>query len=258
MHRKAEERGEPLQVGIVIGIDPITLFAVCSRVPEGFEFIYASALKGEEIELFELENGIHVPHAEIAFEGYIHPDVRVKEGPLVDITKTYDLVRDEPLIQLTKMYHRENFIYHAIIPGGREHQILMGVPYEPLIFDAVSRVVQVKNLLLTEGGCCYLHAVIQIVKDREKDGRKAIFSAFSAHHSLKHVVIVDDDIDPFDPKDVEFAIATRVRGDRDIIIVPNVRGSTTDPSSKNGIGTKVGIDATKVISEAERFERIWR
>jgi UbiD family decarboxylase len=101
-----------------------------------------------------------------------------------------------------------------------------------------------------------LHAVVQIEKQTEGDGKNAIMAAFAAHTSLKHVVVVDDDIDIFDLHDVEFAIATRVKGDMDVMIIPNVRGSSLDPrGAPDGTTTKMGIDATKVLKEAQNFER---
>ncbi len=258
LHKKAAGNGEPLPVAIVIGIDPVTLFAISTRVPEGKEFNYASALKGEPIELFECENGIKVPHAEIVLEGYIHPTELVDEGPFVDISGTYDLVRKQPVIHLTSMMHRRDPIYHALMPGGSEHHILMGIPYEPLIFNEVKKVADVKKVVMTPGGCYYFHAVVQIHKRNDDEAKHAIDATFAAHKSLKHVIIVDDDINIFDPNDIEFAIATRVKGDEDIYIYPNVRGSTLDPRSENGIGTKVGIDATMDLTKRWKFERVKR
>ncbi len=255
LHKKASGQGQKLPVAIAIGIDPITMFAACTRVPHGEEFNYASALKGEPVELFRCENGVYVPHAEIVLEGYIHPTRCAPEGPFVDITGTYDLEREEPVIELTRMMHRKDFIYHGILPAGGEHKLLMGVPYEPRIYEAVSKIAKVKNVVLTEGGCCYLHAVVQIEKQRKEDGQNAILAALSAHHSLKHVIVVDDDINIFDPNDIEYAMATRVRGDRDAMIIPHVRGSSLDPcNAPDGTTTKMGIDATKPIGE-EKFER---
>ncbi|MDI6888893.1 MAG: UbiD family decarboxylase [Methanocellales archaeon] len=255
LHKKASERGKPLPIAIAIGIDPITLFAACTRVPEGEEFNYASALKRAPVELFRCENGIRVPHAEMVLEGYIHPTRRAPEGPFVDITGTYDLTREEPVIELTRMMHRRDFIYHGILPAGGEHKLLMGVPYEPRIYEAVGKIAKVKNVVLTEGGCCYLHAVVQIEKQREEDGKNAILAALSAHHSLKHVIVVDDDINIFDLNDIEYAMATRVKGDRDVMTIPHVRGSSLDPcNAPDGTTTKMGIDATKTIGE-EKFER---
>ncbi|KKH46419.1 UbiD family decarboxylase [Methanosarcina sp. 1.H.A.2.2] len=256
LHKKAIEKGETLPVAIVIGCDPTIIYATSTRVPVGKEFEYAAALRGAPVELFECSNGIKVPHSEIVLEGYIDPVEKVDEGPFVDITGTYDVVRKEPVIRITRVIHRKDPIYHGILPAGPEHLLMMGVPYEPRIYRAVGEVTTVKNVVLTEGGCCYLHAVVQIEKQTEGDGKNAIMAAFAAHTSLKHVVVVDEDINIFDPNDVEFAIATRVKGDMDIMIIPNVRGSSLDPrGAPDGTTTKVGIDATKVLIEKENFER---
>jgi UbiD family decarboxylase len=256
LHKKALEKGEPLPVAIVIGCDPTIIYATSTRVPVGKEFEYAAALRGSPVELFECKNGVTVPHAEIVLEGYIDPVEKIDEGPFVDITGTYDVVRKEPVVRITRIIHRKDPIYHGILPAGPEHLLMMGVPYEPRIYRAVGEVTTVKNVVLTEGGCCYLHAVVQIEKQTEGDGKNAIMAAFAAHTSLKHVVIVDDDINIFDPNDVEFAIATRVKGDVDILIIPNVRGSSLDPrGAPDGTTTKVGIDATKVLIEKKNFER---
>ena len=256
LHKKAAEKGRPLPVAIVLGCDPTIIYATSTRVPVGKEFEYASALRGAPVELFECENGIKVPHSEIILEGYVDPTEKIDEGPFVDITGTYDLVRKEPVIHITRIIHRKDPIYHGILPAGPEHLLMMGVPYEPRIYRAVGEVTTVKNVVLTEGGCCYLHAVVQIEKQTEGDGKNAIMAAFAAHTSLKHVVVVDEDINIFDPHDVEFAVATRVKGDIDILIIPNVRGSSLDPrGAPDGTTTKVGIDATKVLVEKENFER---
>jgi UbiD family decarboxylase len=156
------------------------------------------------------------------------------------------------------MMHRRDPIYHALMPAGSEHHILMGVPYEPLIYNEVKKVADVRNVALTPGGCYYFHAAVQIHKNSDDDAKKAIEATFAAHKSLKHVVVVDEDINIFDPNDIEFAIATRVKGDEDIYIYPNVRGSTLDPRSENGIGTKVGFDATMDLSKKWKFERVKR
>ncbi|MHC1755966.1 MAG: UbiD family decarboxylase [Methanosarcina sp.] len=256
LHKKAAEKGEPLPVAIVLGCDPTIIYATSTRVPVGKEFEYAAALRGAPIELFECSNGIKVPHSEIVLEGYVDPIEKVDEGPFVDITGTYDVVRKEPVIRITRIIHRKDPIYHGILPAGPEHLLMMGVPYEPRIYRAVGEVTTVKNVVLTEGGCCYLHAVVQIEKQTEGDAKNAIMAAFAAHTSLKHVVVVDEDINIFDPNDVEFAIATRVKGDMDILIIPNVRGSSLDPrGAPDGTTTKVGVDATKILIEKENFER---
>lgn len=253
--QEAGKKEEDVPVAIAIGVDPVVLIAASTRVPLDMEFQYASALRGGPIDLVELDNGVLVPHAEIVLEGYITRQ-RATEGPFVDITGTRDLVRQEPVVQLTKMMTTEDPIYQALLPAGGEHKMLMGIPYEPLIFKAVSKVAKVKKVLLTDGGCCYFHAVIQIEKETESDARRAIDAALEAHKSLKHVLVVDTDIDIYNPADLEYAIATRFRGDQDALMYPNIRGSTLDPRSSDGITTKVGIDATARLDKLWKFERV--
>ena len=101
-----------------------------------------------------------------------------------------------------------------------------------------------------------MHAVVQIKKEGEGEAKNAIIAAFAAHPSLQTVVVVDDDIDIFDPKDVEYAIATRVRWDEDVVLISGVKGSSLDPSAKNGLTTKIGIDATMELGEEKRYERV--
>ncbi len=258
LHKKALANGERLPVAIVIGMHPLVLFASCSRVPENKELPFAAELLGGEISVYTLPNGVRVPDAEIVLEGYIGSETAV-EGPYVDITRTYDPERIQPVIELTGMYTKPGFIYHGLINAGDEHKLLMGAPYEPLIYKAVAGVTGVTDVVLTKGGCGYLHGVVQIKKRTEGDGKNAIMAAFAAHTSLKHVVIVDGDINPGDPSDVEFAIATRVRADRDTLIIPGVRGSSLDPSKiGDGLNVKMGIDATMELGKEQEFlKAVW-
>ncbi|WOF17290.1 UbiD family decarboxylase [Methanoplanus sp. FWC-SCC4] len=247
--------GEKLPVAIIIGAHPAVTFASCTRVPEEKELPFAAELLGGEIDVYECPNGVKVPDAEIVLEGYITAEL-VDEAPFVDITGTYDPVRLGPVIEITGMHIKNDPIYHGILPGGNEHKLLMGMPYEPKIYRTVSGVTTVRNVSLTTGGCGYLHGVVQIRKNTEGDAKNAIMAAFAAHTSLKHVVIVDEDIDLFNMEDVEYAIATRVRGDKDIMVIEGVRGSSLDPCRiGDGLNVKVGVDATMVMGKEDEFIR---
>ncbi|MCP1662888.1 MAG: UbiD family decarboxylase [Methanocalculus sp. MSAO_Arc1] len=255
LQRSACSAGEKLPVGIAIGVHPAVTFASCTRVPEGKELAYAAELMGGELRVQTLQNGVCVPEAEYILEGYL-TDKTATEGPFVDITGTYDPVRSQPVIEITGIAKRPDPIYHGIMPAGAEHRLLMGAPYEPRIYQSVAGVTKVRDVLLTPGGAGYLHAVVQIEKQTEGDGKNAIMAAFAAHTSLKHVCVVDCDIAIHDPGDVEFAIATRVRGDRDIMIIPGVRGSSLDPSRiADGLNVKVGVDATIPAGKEEEYVR---
>lgn len=257
-YKRAEERDESLDVAICIGLHPAVFFACAYPVPLGYdEFKLASSLMGSPIELVRCRNvNLEVPSdSEIVIEGKMLANERVDEGPFADITGTYDIVRKQPVIEVSRIIHRKNPIYHALLPSSKEHRIFMGMPQEPKIFSAVKKVANVKNVCLTDGGCNWLHGVVSIAKKTEGDGRKAIDAALEAHRSMKHVVIVDDDIDIFDNKRVEYAIATRFQAHERTTIRKGVKGSSLDPSASEGaITTKVGIDATKVLDKGNAFE----
>ena len=255
MLKRALAKGENLPVAVTIGTHPAVTFASCTRVPTGMELPFAAELMGGELKVKRCNNGVIVPDAEIVLEGFITADL-VEEGPFVDITGTYDPVRMQHVIEFTGMYTKPDFIYHGILPGGDEHKMLMGAPYEPKIYKAVAGVTEVKNVVLTKGGCGYLHAVVQIRKSTQGDAKNAIMAAFAAHTSLKHVVVVDEDIDPGNPQEVEYAIATRVRGDVDVMVITGVRGSSLDPCQcEDGTNVKIGVDATMVSGREADFTR---
>ena len=257
--QKAQKLGKDLDIAIAIGMDPAILLASTTSISIDYnEMEVANAFKDGELTLIKCGD-LEVPQADIILEGKISVTETVAEGPFVDLTDTYDIIRDQPIINLEKMHiKKDNPAYHAIIPAGFEHKLLQGLPQEPRIYYSVKNAVPtVENVVLTEGGCCWLHAVVSINKQTEGDGKNAIMAALSAHPSLKHCVVVDTDVDVFDAEDVEYAIATRVKCDRDIMIVPNVRGSSLDPVAKSdGTTTKIGVDATKSLKTLEKFERV--
>ncbi len=257
--QKAKKENKDLDIAIAIGMDPAILLASTTSIPIDYnEMDVANAFKDGNLTLIKCGE-LEVPQADIILEGKISVTETVAEGPFVDLTDTYDIIRDQPVINLEKMHiKKDNPCYHAIIPAGFEHKLLQGLPQEPRIFKSVKNAVPtVENVVLTEGGCCWLHAVVSINKQTEGDGKNAIMAALSAHPSLKHCVVVDCDVNVFDAEDVEYAISTRVKGDRDIMIVPNVRGSSLDPvAESDGTTTKIGVDATKSLKSLEKFERV--
>jgi len=259
-YKKAEEMNEPLEVAIAIGMNPSALLASCTSIPiTADELEVANTFQKGNMKLVKCDTvDLEVPDCEILLEGKILPNERDSEGPFVDLTDTYDVVRQEPIIKLDKMHYKENPLYHAIMPAGNEHKLLQGLPQEPRIYRAVQNTVPtVQNVVLTEGGCCWLHAAVSIKKQTPGDGKNVIMAALAAHPSLKHCVVVDEDVDIFDTNDLEYAIATRVKADEDILIVPGARGSSLDPrATPEGTTTKLGVDATKLLDKLEKFERV--
>jgi UbiD family decarboxylase len=201
---------------------------------------------------------LYVPdHAEIVIEGRILKD-RTHEEWMVEMLRTYDFKRKQPVFELEKIRFRDGAIYHDILPGYAEHRLLMGLPVEAKMFDYVKNVVPTTQAVhLTDGGSNWLAAVIQIKKRLEGEPKNVLMAAFSAHPSLKMAIVVDADIDPTDPVAVEYAIATRSQADKDFVIMPNAKGSSLDPSSDqtNLLTTKLGIDATaSLLKPKEGFE----
>jgi len=208
---------------------------------------------------------LEVPaECEVVLEGRITPRLG-DEGPFIDLTETWDIIRRQPVVEIDCITHRQSPIYHALLPGGLEHKLLMGLPREPTIFQAVAEVADCRAVSVTPGGMSWLHAVVQIEKRTEEDGRRAIEAAFRGHGSLKHVVVVDVDVDPFDAAAVEWAVATRFQADRDLMIFPDRPSSSLDPSAKMVPGqkarsAKMGLDATipwrdpggRALSQLER------
>jgi len=258
----AKESGKDLEISISIGVPPAIMLAASSPVPFGVnEFEVANALMDNDLRLIKCENAdAYVPaEAELVLEGKISATKEVAEGPFVDITGTYDIERKQPVVEVVGVMHRKDYVYQALLPSGAEHRLLMGLPHEVLIWDAVSKVVpKVYAVNLSVGGSGWLHAIISIEKQLDGDGKNALLAAFAAHPSLKHAVVVDSDIDVFNVSDVEWAIATRFQASEDLLVIKNVRGSTLDSSAdqETGLTTKMGVDATRPFTKPkEKFER---
>jgi len=257
LYLRAKSRGQDLPVSVVIGVHPAIMVAAASSPRFGvFEVDVASKLLGN---LWVYESPVHgnpVPlGSAVVIEGLLSRDM-AEEGPYADVVGTYDRVRNQPVLKVLKVYLDVNELTHVILSGGLEASLLIGFTKEAAIWEAVSKVVaRVHKVRLTPASGGWLHAIISIDKRHEGDAKNAIMAAFVAHPSLKQVIVVDSDIDPDDPSQVEWAIATRFQADEDLVIVRNARGSTLDPSSRDGLTAKMGIDATKPLNAGMEYEK---
>jgi len=238
-----------IEMAVCIGNSVAVMVAASLGPPPGVdEFSIANAL--DKTSLVKcITKDLEIPaESEFVIEGRLTRDLD-REGPFVDLTETRDFERQEPVFVVDCITHRKDAMYQALIPGRFEHKILMGMPKEPTIYYEVSKVVDCKNVLVTMGGGSWLHGIVQIKKKHPDDGKKAIEAAFNGHKSMKHVTIIDDDVDIYSPNAVEWAMATRFQGDKDMIVKPNQPGSSLDPSGiheagKKTLTTKIGFDAT--------------
>lgn len=264
MYGEREAAGRPLEIAIVIGTDTACrLGAVTwgSKIPLGLdEFSIAGALREQPVDLVKCETvDVWVPaDAEIVIEGEILPGVRQPEGPMAEFTGNYGEVWENPVIKVKAITHRKNPIYQDLLTFTPEHHLLLGLPYEPVVYSLVkARMPNIRSVCVTPAGCGKFHAVISITKTHEGDGKDTIIAGLYSIWDIKLVTVVDDDVNPFDPADVEWAVSTRFQADRDLVVISGAKGNELDPSlPAPGITAKMGIDATKPIGRSLRFDRI--
>src|SRR5580700_3158416 len=263
--QRALERKEPLPISISIGTHPIEITGSGYRAPLGVdEMAIAGGIRGEAVALAPCQT-VDVPYiadAEIVLEAEVLPTGWTwPEGRFGEFTRLMGGLHWNPLVRIKAIAMRKDAVYYNLHMPWENTWLAAPTRYAAIRQALRTAGVVVKDINVTLGGCAFWHAVISI-KKHPGEAKNALLAALSVM-DLKHVVVVDDDIDVFDPMDVEWAIATRVQGDRDIMIVTNARGKPLDPSlAPTPVGVvpttaKVGIDAT--IPEGvprERYERI--
>jgi anhydromevalonate phosphate decarboxylase len=257
-----KKTGGELDIAICIGNSTATLLSAATTLPMGVDELGMANIL-EKTDLVKCQTvDLEVPaDTEFVLEGRITKE-KAAEGPFLDLTGIVDRERQQPVVEIKCITHRQNPLYQTILAGKNEHKFLMGMPKEPTIYNEVGKVCQVKDVYITPGGCSWLHAVVQIKKENADDGKKAIAAAFKGHGSLKHCVVVDEDINIYDPQDVEWAIATRFQADKNATVMSNQPGSSLDPSGdlsegKKATTAKAGLDATApLVSTGKGFKKV--
>jgi UbiD family decarboxylase len=253
-----QELGQ-VEVAVCVGNPPSLLAAAATSVEIGTnELEIANTLQPFQVVRAKTVDVLVPAQAEFVLEGVVYRDRRQAEGPFVDLTETYDVVRQEPVFEVKAITHRKDAIWQALLPGALEHKLLMGMPREPTIYSKVSEVARCLDVNVSPGGSSWLHAVVQIDKQNEDDGIKAIHAAFAGHRSCKHVFVVDKDINIYNPQEVEWALATRFQGDKDLVVMEKEVGSSLDPSAEPGTHrtTRVGFDLTRPLEvKGKTFEK---
>jgi 2,5-furandicarboxylate decarboxylase 1 len=265
-YKEAETRNEALEVAVVIGVDPLTLLASQAIAPiDCDELEIAGALHGAPLPVVKCQtNGVHVPaNSEIVIEGRLLPGVRELEGPFGEFPKYYSAKERREVIAVDAITHRNNPIYHTIVPAEMEHLLLGSIPREATILAHLQRSFpNVLDVHLSIGGVGRYHLFIKIRKTHEGQPKNVICAAFGAHYDIKQVVVVDEDVEVHEPKQVEWAVATRFQADRDLVVIPGAQGSVLDPSTTvgqqfgegvappahlQGLSAKMGLDATRPV-----------
>ena len=257
----AEEGGRALEAAIAVGVDPLTLLASQAIAPlDVDELEVAGALQRRPLPVVKcLTSDLRVPaEAEIVIEGRFLPGVREPEGPFGEFPQYYGERADRHVLEIDVVTHRRDAIFHTIVGGGLEHLLLGAIPREATLLAHLRRSFpNVRDVHLSKGGVCRYHLYVQIDKRQEGEAKNIMLGAFAGHYDVKQVIVVDADVDIHDPAEVEWAVATRFQADRDLVIIPESQGSKLDPSARDGVGAKMGLDATKPLAAGEMvFKRI--
>ncbi len=258
-HKFLERNGE-VEAAYCVGNTANVLVAAAISVQTGIDEMYiANALEKTRVTKAKSVNLLIPADCEVVLEGRVFMKERAAEGPFIDITDTFDVIRQEPVFEVRKITHRRDPIWQALLPGALEHKLLMGMPKEPTIFKKVTEAgVRCLDVNVNPGGCSWLHAIVKIDKKNEDDGKKAVLAAFEGHKSCKHVFVVDKDINIYDPLQVEWSMATRFQADRGLVNKGKEPGSSLDPSAEPGtkITNKVGFDLTApIVTKGKSFSR---
>jgi UbiD family decarboxylase len=258
---KAHAQGKPLPVAIVIGLDPSVYIATVAPFPFGVdEVAMAGALRGEPVPMVPCETiPLEVPaSAEVVIEGEIPPGVMRDEGPFGEFTGYYGDRAPRPVIQVKAITHRKDLIFQESYEGLPHHEtcVVSGISNEAELMRQCP-LPGIKKVHFTSGGGGYLHAVVSVKKAYDGYGKMVGLSVLgtTAGRTVKIVTVVDDDIDPNDIAQVDWAVTTRVRVDRDIEIIKDLSANVLDPTMTShekrasSMTDKMIIDATKPILE---------
>lgn len=252
--QRYRELGRKMEVAIVVGNHPAIMVASQMLVPDD-ELDIAGGMFREPVRLVRCKTvDLEVPaEAEIVLEGVIDPDETHMEGPFGEFPGTYSPARNNPLVRINAMTTRERPMFQMIVGSNHPEHLWTGaIAREATLFRSVRAVVPtVKGVSLTEGGVCRFHAVIAIGKRTEGEGKLAALAAMASQDLLKHITVVDDDIDYFDATEVEWAIATRMRAAKDVQVIHDVKSNPVDPMAVDRTISKLIIDATLRMDERD-------
>jgi len=248
--RAAQTRGEKLDIAVTIGNHPAVMLAACLYLGLGEdELKVAGGLFGEPVEVARCrDSDLSVPaHCECVLEGKLDAGETIDEGPVSEFHGLYENYGAGIVATFSRLTRRRDALFQVILPGyHREHCLIGGVAIAAGLARAVrASVPALKEVAVGFGGAGRLHAVVALHDPRPGEARKAMFAVWAAVNLVKQVIVVDDDVDPWDPVAVEWAVATRMQPQRDFVIVPDVRADRAEPLEKDGTIAKFGIDATR-------------
>lgn len=251
-----EEHNEPMPVAIVIGHHPAMYMGAVSKIYGiGGEMEAMGGFLQEPLEVVQGETiPMTVPaRAEIVIEGWIHPGKRHYEGPFGEWPKYYSKDGDQPYIEVSAITMRKDAIMQELFNAHAEHLTIGALPRMGSLYRQIKGVVPHTTAVnLPYSGCGRIYCYISIKKRSDGEPKQAAFAALATEPNIKHVYIVDEDIDVFNENEVLWALATRFEADRQLITLPNCMGSHLVPTSYDHDRLKKGNMQTKLIFDCTK------
>lgn len=255
-YNAAIAQGKDLEIAVMIGNHPAYYLTSGSKIPPTQDdYSWAAAYMNEPAKVVKAKTvDIPVPaYAEYVLEGKILASEHEDEGPFGEYTGYSTSRSTRNIFEITAITHREDPIYQDLVPGfAWEHLLLSQFTDEIILLNKMQREIPgIKAINLPKNGC-HFHAYMSIDATAKGQARQAILLLFGLNLYLKLIIVVDEDIDVYDEEEVMWAVATHVQADEDVFIVPHVICNCLDPSSKDNMSAKMGIDATSIPGQREQ------
>lgn len=252
-----EQQGKDMPCAIVIGAPPSLMYSAASKIPfERDELEFAGALSLEPLDVVKcVTSDILVPAtAEIVMEGRVLAGIRESEGPFGEFTDSFVPAMENHVMEIDCITHRKNAVYHDIFAGGREDVNLLGLPIESEIFNHIRKYIQIDDIQAVAALPFVFGVFISIKKRTEEQAKNVLLSALSAYSWTQFVVVVDDDVNVYDPDDILWAIQTRMCPSRGVMLIDGVSSYTREDVKDENVG-KLGLDATVPLDKKHIYRR---
>lgn len=258
--RAAHARGEKLEIAVTIGNHPAVLIAAALYLRLGDDELEAAgALLGEALEVVRCQTlSLDVPaHSEIVLEGLLDLGEQHEEQLVSEYHGMYEPYGSGPVASFTRLTRRSDALFQVIQPGYYpEHTLIGGIAIAAGLAQTLrAAAIPVREVAVGHGGCGRLDAVVSLGPHKAGEPRKAMFAIWGSVNLIKNITIVDEDIDPWDTNQVAWAVATRLRADRDLLVVPGGRTDRSEPIKQDGVIAKMGMDATKSLADRPDWDR---
>lgn len=259
-YKRAEARGEALEITVNNGVDYPVLMAgavPASAAPiETDELGIVSQMRGVPVELIKAQtvDVEAIANAQFVLEGRILPKIREPEGPYAEVTGYYADRDDRWVMEVTAVTRRKTPVFNSIL-SGREVGNAYGLIAGAGAFSKINGLVPEVTAVHFSGGSVPYHLVVRMKKVHEGSQCNAIMAAFISLAFVKTVTVVDEDVDIYNPADVDWAVQTRCCYEKDLLLIPNATGHRLNPMVEDDKWTRLGIDATVPLPRPDKFNR---